>query len=673
MNFKTVFIVYRKELLEMLRDKRTIFTTFILPLILYPLLFIGFGSIMSRQEQVLEERGAQIALVDSVQTEVSQSIIESIKDNKGFELIAYTKEAKTLLDEGELQAIVSIADSTNASGLSVYKVSVSFDSSKERNLLVYNKIKDSVNQSKDSNIASYLETKAIDPGIMDFIQVSSVDVASSQKKMGSFLGMFLPYLMIMMLVAGASMVAGDLVAGEKERHTLETLLVSSAGRNELVIGKYLTVITVAMVNVVVNLFSMSFSMQYLLGSAAELGDFTSIPVWGFLILLAAMIPLATFFAALLMSLSTFSRNIKEAGSYQQPVMIISMLLGMISFLPSVEINTLLSLVPVVNIALLFRAVLTNEFQWLHIFLTVGSTLILDVIAIWMTIKLFNTESVLFRTDDDTSLKNVRKEKRNLFNSFNGTVIFAILLALLYYLGQYLQKEDLLNGLIQTQLLVILLPPMLILGIFKLKPKEVCRFKAPKLKEVALVPFIAISASVIVILIMQVINMLFPFPEQYLEQMSKMFEMTDNFWIQLAVIALLPGICEEVLFRGFLIRFYEGYGKKAAVIISALLFAAFHLDPFRMLPTFLLGLLLGYLTLRSGSILNSMLSHFINNAFALLISTFATSTWFKYIIKDSDTIQWWLLIPAAIIFVVSIVLFQKVTSTKGEEKWESSDT
>jgi cell division protein FtsW (lipid II flippase) len=93
----------------------------------------------------------------------------------------------------------------------------------------------------------------------------------------------------------------------------------------------------------------------------------------------------------------------------------------------------------------------------------------------------------------------------------------------------------------------------------------------------------------------------------------------------------------------------------------------------LLPTFLLGLLLGYLTLRSGSIVNSMLSHFINNAFALVISTFATSAWFKYIIKDSDTIHWWPIIPAAIIFVVSITLFHKVTSTKGEEQWESSDT
>lgn len=673
MNFKTVFIVYRKELLEMLRDRRTIFATFILPLILYPLLFVGFSSVMSRQAQVLEERGAQIAVIDSVQSKVSQSIIDSIAENKGFQLLPYTKEAKILLDEGELQAIVSIADSTNGSGLSVYRVHVSYDSSKERNQLIYGKIRESVNNSKSSNIASFLEAKDIDPAIMDLIKVDAIDVASSQKKIGSFMGTFLPYIMIMMLVAGAAMVAGDLVAGEKERRTLETLLVSSAGRNELVTGKYLTIITVAMVNVMVNLFSMGLSMQFMLGGSSAMQDFASVPIWGFFILLAAMIPLATLFAAILMSLSTFSRNIKEAGSYQQPVMMIAMLLGMISFLPSIEINTLLSLIPIVNIALLFKAVLMNEYQLLHIVLTVGSTLLLDVGAIWMTIKLFNTESILFRTDEDASLKNVRKEKRNLFNSFNGVFIYAMLLLLLYYLGQYLQGKDLLKGLIQTQLLVILLPPLFVLRFFKLKAAEILRFKAPKPKEVVLIPFIAVSAGVIVTLLMQAINLLFPFPEHYLQQLSGLFEMTDNVWIQLAAIALLPGICEEVLFRGFFIRFFEGYGTKPAILISALLFAVFHLDPFRLLPTFLLGLLLGYLTIRSGSIVNSMVSHFINNSFALIIATFGTSAWLKYIIKDADTLQWWLLIPAAIIFLLSIITFHKVTANKGEQKWESSDT
>lgn len=673
MNFKIAFIVYRKELLEMLRDRRTIFATFILPLILYPLLFVGFSSVMSRQAQVLEERGAQIAVIDSVQTEVSQSIIDSIKENKGFQLLPLNKETKNLFQQGELQAIVSIADSTNSSGLSVYKVQVSYDSSKERNQLIYGKIKESVNNSKNSNIASFLEGKNIDPAIMDLIKVDAIDVASSQKKIGSFMGTFLPYIMIMMLVAGAAMVAGDLVAGEKERRTLETLLVSAAGRNELVSGKYLTIITVAMVNVMVNLFSMGLSMQFMLGGSAAMSGFASMPIWGFLILLAAMIPLATLFAAILMSLSTFSRNIKEAGSYQQPVMMIAMLLGMISFLPSIEINTLLSLIPIVNIALLFKAVLMNEYQLLHIVLTVGSTLLLDVAAIWMTIKLFNTESILFRTDEDASLKNVRKEKRNLFNSFNGTFIFALLLVLLYYLGQYLQGKDLLKGLIQTQILVILLPPLLILSIFKLKASEVFRFKAPKLKEVALVPFIAISASILVTMMMQLVEMIFPFPKHYLEQLSGLFKMSENIWIQLAAIALAPGICEEILFRGFLIRFYELNGKKIAIIISALLFAVFHLDPFRLLPTFLLGLLLGYLTIRSGSIINSMLSHFINNSFAVIISLFGTQAWFKYIIKEGETLRWWLVFPAAVIFVVSIYTFHRFTKEKGENKWESSVT
>ena len=121
-------------------------------------------------------------------------------------------------------------------------------------------------------------------------------------------------------------------------------------------------------------------MQYMLGSQELAMGITQMPITGFLILLAAMI-LATLFAAVLMSISTFSRNNKEAGSYLQPVMLISMLLGMISFIPSIEINNLLAWVPVVNIALLFKAVRSNEYHlppphhhWLHNRLGCGSHL-----------------------------------------------------------------------------------------------------------------------------------------------------------------------------------------------------------------------------------------------------------------------------------------------------------
>lgn len=666
MNFKKALIVYRKEMLEMLRDKRAIFATFIIPLVLYPLLFIGFGFIMSRQTEILEERGANIAVMDSVGTEISAQIMENLKGIENFTLLPWDKSTQTLMNEGELQAVVSITDSTTTHGYQVYKVQVKYDSSKERNQLVYGKIRESVARSKEQSISAELQKRDLDPELMNLINVEAFDIASAQKRLGSYLGMIMPYIMIMMLVAGAASVASDIVAGEKERRTLETLLVSSAQRKELVLGKYLTIITAAMANLIVNLFSMGFSMQYMLGSQELAMGITQMPITGFLILLAAMIPLATLFAAVLMSISTFSRNNKEAGSYLQPVMLISMLLGMISFIPSIEINNLLAWVPVVNIALLFKAVLINEYQISHLLITIGSTIALDVAAIWLTIKLFNTESILFRTDEDSSLKHARKQKGVLFNGLNGLIYFALMLVLMYYLGSYLQGKDLLTGLIQTQVLIIALPPLLILKIFKLKNKEILRLKSPRIRELVFVPFIAISGAILASMLMQLVDFVYPLPAHYLDQLGGLVKMSDSIWVLLGAVALAPGICEEIMFRGFMMRFFESYNRKTAIVITALFFAIFHLDPFRLAPTFLLGLILSYLTLRSGSIYNSMLSHTLNNSLAIVISAFAGSAWLKPLLSGDEGFVWWLAIPAAIVLSLSLWGFHKVTADKNEE-------
>ena len=137
--------------------------------------------------------------------------------------------------------------------------------------------------------------------------------------------------------------------------------MSSASRQEIVLGKYLTIITMSMINVVINLISLSFSVRYLVAQSGLETSGVKMPVSAFLILLVAMLPLATLFAAILLSISTFSRNMKEARTYEQPIMMVSMLLGMVSFIPSIEFSNLLAMVPVINIALLFKAVMINEF------------------------------------------------------------------------------------------------------------------------------------------------------------------------------------------------------------------------------------------------------------------------------------------------------------------------
>ncbi len=119
--------------------------------------------------------------------------------------------------------------------------------------------------------------------------------------------MILPYLLIMLLITGAAVVASDLVAGEKERKTLETLLFLGS-QNEIVLGKYLTNTTFAMVNVFINLFSLFFSMRYMISQSGLEFSGLAMPLEGFCILLLVFIPLATLFAAILLSISTFSKT-----------------------------------------------------------------------------------------------------------------------------------------------------------------------------------------------------------------------------------------------------------------------------------------------------------------------------------------------------------------------------
>jgi sodium transport system permease protein len=666
MNFKHTLIIYRKELLEVLRDKGTIFSTLILPVILYPLLIIGINSVMVRQYKSLEERGATVAVQDSVNNTVSKRIINDLQSIKNYTVIAYSQTTQRLYNDKDIQGIVTIRDSLGSDGTQFYKVYITYDKSKDQNKIVYDKLSSQLSRTEKKLQEERLQSAGISPDFLKLIEVRERDTSSAQKKMGMVLGMILPYLVIMMLFAGASIVAADLVAGEKERKTLETLLVSSVGRLEIVCGKYLTIITLAMLNMIVNLISISFSLQFMLANQSKAMAGVALPVNAMLILLVAMIPLATLFAAILLSLSTFSRNIKEARSYEQPLLMIAMLLGMVSFFPAIEINNLMALIPVVNIALLFKAVLINEYALSHILITIFSTLVLDVIAIFVTIKLFRTESVLFRTEEESrSWKALKRMPRNFFNPYNGIVYFTIALIVLYYLGGYWQTKDLFKGLVETELIIIALPVLLVLKLLRLKPKEVLRLKTPNWKSFCLIPFIAISAGIIVSIISQLINIVFPVSKEYTEALGKLFKMNETPWKVFLVISLLPGICEELLFRGFLIRFFEKYSVRWAVVISAILFAAFHLDPFRFIPVLLLGLLLGYLAVRSGSIYSSMFSHLINNGMAFALVTFSDAGWVKFIAKDGENINYWLIAPALIIFCLSLYAFHKATA-KGEE-------
>jgi len=159
MNFKKAIIIYKKEMLELFRDKRTLFTTIILPVILYPLLFVGFSAIMRRQVDVLEKRGATIAFQDSLSIRtpetlaIRDSIYEDLNKIEHFKIIPAPSVVDKLYQEGELDAIVTLKDSLNATQKPVLKVFIRYDGSGEKGMMVYQKLESRLleNLTKDYN------------------------------------------------------------------------------------------------------------------------------------------------------------------------------------------------------------------------------------------------------------------------------------------------------------------------------------------------------------------------------------------------------------------------------------------------------------------------------------------------------------------------------------------
>lgn len=659
MNLKKIIVIYKKEMLDLVRDRRTIITSFILPILLYPLLMIGFSSMMSRQEMKLEQQDLVIYLNDTIHDETSRELIESLSQIETLQImdeaIVYNKSTYLdLLQDKSIQALINIEDSLSSTGYRVINITCFYDETSEKSSMTYRKIRDNLRDLEEVLISKRLEKIKINSEILNAVEIKKKNIAPPEQMIGFLVGKFLPYLLIILTISGASVIASDLIAGEKERGTLETILVSAARRDELVIGKYLTIITISIITVLLNLVSMYLSFQHIFMQVGKnMGEF-QLPIGNFALILLLMLPLITLFSAILLSISTYSRNIKEAQSYQMPLLFGAIMLSMVSFLPGFELNIGFALIPIVNFSLLMRDIMMNNFQLNYLFIVIGSTLVLDVITVYISIKLFHSEKVLFRTAEEKSLKFWGKSKKDVLNLQFIMVYFVIMLIALFYIGGSWQLKDIMNGLIKTQVLLILLPVILILRISKTDIKSALRLNYTNPLNILLVIIAALPLLLLSGIFGQLINYIFPVSEAYLETMQNLITVQEKgLWFTIFVVGVLPGICEEVMFRGFILSALRKKGLWYGIILSAVLFGAFHLDPFRFIPVTLLGIWLGYIAVKTNSLFIPILAHFAQNSLAILITNYAEKVSFIKLIIREDEIAYWVIIPALLILYLVI--------------------
>jgi sodium transport system permease protein len=237
-------------------------------------------------------------------------------------------------------------------------------------------------------------------------------VAPPEKVGGNAIGGFVPYILIILCLTGAMYPAIDLTAGEKERGTMETILCSPVGRLDLVLGKFLLVMTASLGTIACTLLSMGVSFMIggpiiakMMGSgAAKAGGavasgglpFTIDPA-GIVVVFALVIPVSVFFAGLLLAISLFAKSYKEAQTYVSPMVILAVVPAIAAFIPGVEMNHSLAFVPVLNISLVSKEILSGVYNWVHIAEVAGSMCFYAVVSIAFCLAMFKRESVLFRS------------------------------------------------------------------------------------------------------------------------------------------------------------------------------------------------------------------------------------------------------------------------------------
>ncbi len=403
MSLRNIGIVYRKELIDSLRDRRTLISMIVVPLLVMPLLTIGLGVLSIALVGVAMREVPQVMIIGGEDSPVVMAELRKMKD---LEIVPTKPDYAEEISNKTIRAAAEIPDDFEAKlatgELSTVKIYMYEGELKSG--FGADRLQRFFRELRDRSIREQLQARNLPENLAHPFDILETNVASPEKVGGAVLGGLVPYFVILLCLTGAMYPAMDLTAGEKERGTIETLLCSPVSRMHLVIGKFLMVLTASTATAILAISSMALSFgagkKMLLGitkGASNPALQITITGKGIVSIFFVVLPLAVFFSAALLALSLFAKSFKEAQSYISPLMIVVVLPAIASLLPGVELTPTLALIPVLNTSLVSKEIIAGTFHWNLIALIFISSSVYAGLAIAVAVKLFQREDVLFRT------------------------------------------------------------------------------------------------------------------------------------------------------------------------------------------------------------------------------------------------------------------------------------
>ncbi|MFG0268229.1 MAG: ABC transporter permease subunit/CPBP intramembrane protease [Rhodopirellula sp. JB055] len=671
----------RKELRETLRDRRTIVTLIAMPLLLYPLLGFGLRFIAFQQPSesqpeyrlAIETEAEALWLSEALQFGSSQL---APSDDPDVE-----PDLQVLMPEDRSQFDMESAVNEFAADLGVH-VEWNDDDDGNRSAVVQIVENEGSLQSRDA--ADYIQRRLSAANIASIqnwakqrgqdlpIPIQQTRTQITLEETGSAVLGLLPLVLLLMTVTGGVYPAIDLTAGERERNTMETLMAFPVPRFRLLAAKYVAVVTVTMLTGLMNLLAMSVTLYALQLDVALLGDD------GFTIGLAAKLFLALtafalFYSAVLLLLTSSARSFKEAQAYLIPLLLISIAPGLVILMPGWNLAGGTAAIPLVNILLLARELLEGTVQLLPAMVAIISTVFYGAAALALAAQVFGSDAVavgsrgrwhdlLRRPNDISALPSLTLALSTLALLFPMYFIVSGILAR----GEAQPTARLVTSAVMT--IVLFVGVTLVL----LGWQRVSRIQGLGLKKVAWPYLIAASLFGLatwplvfeLVVLAQGIGIRGFDPEQ-IDNVEALLSAWKQVPLVVVVLCLgvVPGVCEEAFFRGFLFNGLKQHlGAVATIAVSAISFGLFHVvlsggaAPERILPSTAMGVLLGWIAWKSDSVIPSMILHAVHNSTLLIVvqSRDLLARWSIGQMEQEHLPLWWLAFSASVL-VAGIVL------------------
>lgn len=625
MKYKQLRTLYKKEIMDVLRDKKTVFTMVVLPIILYPLLFLVIMQVMTMINTQQEERTYYVAY-EQVSDQRRQELNDWITgDDDGLEYVikeAESEHPQQDLEDEKIDAYITVTETDHQV---VYEVHYLFSATNSN----------TVSGMLEEEIDAYAKKKAEENAeamgwdvtrVLYPVASKLIDTSSDESAMGSILGSVIPFLLITSILMGAMYPAIDATAGEKERGTLETLLTLPIGNMELIMSKFLSVATLAIVSVFVNVLSMGLVAGYLYATVSSFtesaGEFhigSFLPA--ILISMICVMAFALLMSAVVMCVCAFAKSFKEANNYVTPLMLVVMLTGYIGFIPNIELNAITAVIPVANVCLLIKNLLVFKYDFTSIMLVLLSNIIYALVAVWFLAKIYNSESILF--GESMSGMKLFERRKNLkkggFPSIQESLlVWVAALLLMVYVGGLMSLSQPLMGVIIPQLFIGGLPILACIYI-KGDAGKIFGLHVPKAKDIAGAVILLIGAASSAMLINNVLSIWLADSSESLSEEYEILLDGVPFALAVPLIALTPAVCEEIMFRGYLFAaFRQKMSILRAILFVSILFGISHMSLAQLVPTAMLGVAMAYARYKADSIAVSSLMHFLNNSFSVFI-------------------------------------------------------